>query len=580
MMDDFKIEPLELGTPSKLKLPQFSLALKILLIALGVLIIGGVLFLVFGNTSFAERNVEVTIDGPAEISSGDHVTYIVHYENKNRTDLVNATLSFTYPPDAVPFKDGAITQHSNVIVDLGTIQGKSSGEQSFEGIIVGLQGNVKAAKALLTYTPGSFLTQLQKSSESSVTIVALPVPLSVVVPPTVLSGQEVHYIIDYRNQSGVTLENLRLKVQYPEGFVAKEKKDTWDIGSLPDGEGDRITIAGTLSGRERESKTFSVQLQKLTDTSDGAQYVTIEKAEASSIISTPLISAVLSVQGGTDYTAHVNERLDYTIRLTNNTNTDLTSFTATAKLEGTMYDLTTVESMGSFDSRTRTITWNSSVVPELGLLRANQSVEIPFKVRIKSTFPSRVTASDSAVKATIHAETFNVPEVLSVDRIAADDELVTRISTALSFSQQMLASDSQWGSEGPYPPRVDQTTVLTSRMTLVNPANEVISAKVTAVLLPGVTWRNQYRVKGSQVEPTYDPKTSTVTWNVGTVPSGVGVALSPYELYFQISITPSGNEVNHTIPLIKNMVFEGTDALTKEKITQRLQDVQSLEVQQ
>ena len=180
----------------------------------------------------------------------------------------------------------------------------------------------------------------------------------------------------------------------------------------------------------------------------------------------------------------------------------------------------------------------------------------------------------------MRVETLNVPDVLSVDRIDAEDALVTRISTAPGFSHELLTGDSQWGSQGPYPPRVDQTTVLTSRMMLVNPAHDVISAKVTAVLLPGVTWRNQFRVVGSQVQPTYDAKTSMLTWDVGTVPSGTGAAFPAYELYFQISITPSVNQVDAPVPLLKQMVFEGTDVLTKEKIIRTIPDVSSARVQQ
>lgn len=569
---DFKIEPLKLE--SKLRLPQFTLTLKLILVGVGLLLIGGGSFLVFSNGSFSERNVTVTVDGPKEVTSGQRVTYTVHYSNQNKADLTNARLAFVYPSDAIPFKDNTIKTATKEILDLGTIKGKATGDLTFSAYIVGFQGAVKTAKATLSFIPADLTTELEKSGETNATMAALPVPLDVVVPPTIVSGQQLTYIIDYRNQSGEDLSNLRIKMKFPEGFTATQAKDTWDIVTLKQGDGARITITGSIIGREKEAKTLFVTLQKQIPTDAGLVYLDFEKAEASSVIATPLLSANLSLNDSTDYVAHVGDALKYAIRLTNNTNSALTSLTITAKLDGTMYDISTVESTGAFDSRTRVITWNSAVVPELGNLEANQSVLVPFRVKLKSAFPGgTIGTQNSFVKSTIHAETLDVPDVLALDRITADDSLNTRISTAPSLDQKLTISDPQWGTSGPYPPHVDQTTVFTDHWSLVNPSNDMTGAKVTAVVLPGVTWNNQVRIAGTQIMPTYNSKTSTLTWTLGTLPSGVGVTFPAYEVFFQISVTPSANQVGLAVPLLKDVTFDGTDVLTKEHIVRTVSDV-------
>lgn len=592
-MENFTVEPLPTGRQalkleSRLRLPQFTPTLKLILIGIGLVLVVGVTFLVYGHTSFAERSVQISIDGPRESASGDHVTYTVRYANGNRAALDQVHLAFSYPSDAVVLKDDSVSQMHNESIDLGTLKGKSSGERSFDALLIGSQGEIKTAKAILTYTPADIASQLQKTAETSATITALPVPLDVVAPPTVINGQTLTYLIDYRNQSGGDLSNLRVKVTYPDGFTPVQKKDTWDIQVLKEGEGGRISIQGTLAGREREAKVLSVALQKQIPTSLGLVYVDFEKGRGSSVIATPLLSATLTLQDARDYTAHVGDRLKYAIRVTNNTNFDISSLTLTAKLSGAMYDGSSEQSGGAFDSRTNTITWNSAVVPELGNLGANQSVVIPFEINVKSTFPAgNLGTKDSLIKASVHAETLNVPEGIALDRLSADDDLTTRISTSPTFAQRLTVNDPQWGTQGPYPPNVDQTTVYTVHWSLINPSNDVGSAKITAVLLPGVTWKNQVRSEGlpagqagSQAQPTYSSKTSTLTWDIGTLPSGVGITFPSYELYFQIAATPSVNQIGQSIPLLKTISFQGTDVLTKEQIVRTVSDLNSQPVQQ
>ncbi|MEK7582794.1 MAG: hypothetical protein AAB483_00075 [Patescibacteria group bacterium] len=591
-MQDFKIEPL--GGASKLKLPAFTPTLKIILIAAGVLLLAGAGFFLFGRSTFAERNVVLTLNHPGEISSGDRVTYTVRYRNDNRLALTRAKLTFYAPPEAIILKDGNVTTQISDAIDLGTLQKESSGEKTFELLVIGSQGNVKTARVALSYQPEGLTTQLNKTIEGAITISRSPIQLTAIAPPTVLDGQALTYLIDYRNQSQETFANLRVRARIPGGFSVSsampKTKDpgegdwVWDIPTLAPGEGARITIQGTLQGKERESKTLLVNLQRQFDmpaptgTPADPIYVTLEKAEASSVIATPLLSAQVTVQDATDYTAHLKDNLKYKILVTNNSDVDLSSLTLAAKLEGSMYDLATLESTGAFDSRTNTVFWNSAVIPELGLLRAHQNVTVSLNIRLKGAFPRTIGTKDSLLKFSSHVETANVPDIFQVDTLSADDSLITRISTATSFNHELTVRDGRFGTSGAYPPKVDQKSIFTVRWTIANPSNDVAPAKITAVLLPGVTWENKVQPVGVQVMPTYDAKTNIITWNLGTLPAGVGVAFPAYDLYFQVATTPSVNQVGSTLPLVKDIRFEGTDIITKEKIVNSLSNLSSSDV--
>jgi len=54
-----------------------------------------------------------------------------------------------------------------------------------------------------------------------------------------------------------------------------------------------------------------------------------------------------------------------------------------------------------------------------------------------------------------------------------------------------------------------------------------------------------------------------VLWEISKVPSGTGVIGSPYELVFQIGLTPSVNQVGQTPIILNESTIEAKDTFTK-----------------
>lgn len=536
----------------------------------------GVLYFWLGNNGFSQDNIEVKIEGPQEIAAGELAEYKVTYKNKNKIELEDAKLTFFYPEDSIVIKDEKVLSEHSEIVELETIRAKSDGEVEFKAYIVGDRGNVKTARAILSFSVSGISSVLEKEDQLATTVTSLSVPLTLVAPPTAQSGQKITYILDYRNQSGEDKENLRVQFKYPEGFrpetfVPKPStgNDTWDIAKLADSSGSRISISGTITGQERDTKKVEAILQRQISTLDGDIYIDYEKTDATTTIGNPTISASITVNNSRDYTAHLSDRLEYNIRVTNNSTYNLLGLALNTKLDGTMFDFGTVKADGFFDSRSRTIEWNSAVIPAFSDLKPGQVVNIPFIVQLKSNFTGG--ANSSSVKVIAHLETDSAPPELSVDKLTADDELITRITTTATFTQRVLVNDPA-GAQGPFPPKVDQKTSYYLHWNLTNPGQAISGVKATGVLAPGVKWEGGARVSGQQPLPTYNSRTNTVTWNLSELPSGVGTSFPAYEAVFKISLTPSVNQVGQTPPLLTNVNFSGTDSITKEKIQINLAD--------
>lgn len=588
---DFKIEPLQNPNIIEPLSPKWSILdlmktfvkTKYVVAGLGLLLLIGLVFFFLGRGSFKENGVELKIEGPSEITGGESVTYKLVYKNNNAVSLSNVKLSVLYPPDSIVVKDGNIVNLTTENFDIGAIRSKETSEKEFTAYLVGDRGNIKTLKATLTYKAGNLSSTFQKDATLATTITSLAVPITLVATPTVISGQNTSYLIDYRNQSGQDLENLRFVIKFPQGFTPNRfspqpssrptGQAVWDIAKLKQGDGSRITIEGALTGNEREAKTISAILQKKITTPNGDAYVDFQKSEASSVISTPFLSIDLRLNDADDYVAHLGDTLRYKLRFQNNNSEDIRGLSLSVKLDGNMYDFGTVRTDGFFDGRLNTIFWNASTVPMLNILQANQSGTVEFEARLKNGFSSGLGASNSLVKASAHLETPNVPVNLDLDKLSADDEIITRISTAPTFDQKLFINDAAFGSSGPYPPKINQKTALTARWNLVNPSNDVSQAKITATLAPGVVWENRVRANGTSVQPSYDSRLNTVTWDLGTLPAGIGVSFPIYETFFQISITPSVNQVGQSPPLLKNVRFDGTDTFTKEKISRTIFDM-------
>ena len=274
---DFQIEPLQntnIAQPPTRMAFFNSHKIKIVLGGTGVLLAISLIFFFLERGSFRENGVELKIEGPSEITGGELLTYKITYKNNNAVSLSDVKLNILYLPDSVVIKDGNIISSTTENFEIGMIRSKEAVEKELIAYIVGDKGNIKTLKATLTYKAGKLSSTFRREASLATTITSLAVPITLVATPTVTSGQNTSYLIDYRNQSDQDLENLRFVVKYPQGFTpAKFSPEpsarstsqlTWNVDKLKQGDGSRITIQGVLSGNERETKTVSVTLQRIT----------------------------------------------------------------------------------------------------------------------------------------------------------------------------------------------------------------------------------------------------------------------------------------------------------------------------
>ena len=538
----------------------------LVLLALVLFIVAIVIFL-FGKPSFSEDQVVLELEGPTQASVGDEVVYKVKYGNQTKLELSNLKFKFTYPEESIVLKDGEVLKDLSETFTVENLKDGESGEKEFRAFLVGDRGNIKNAKVELEFNAGSLRSSFEKSDTISTTLVSVPVSLALVAPPTIISGQVIDYILDYRNESQNSVSDIRFEFDYPDGFTIQEQAprpsgaNTWSVPLLRRGDGGRISIRGVLNGKEGEIKTISVSLKR----SINDKFVDYQKASTSSLITNPLLGVEVLANLSKNYSAHLGEELSYIIRYKNNSNSTLIGLNLEVKLEGEMYDLATLDTEGGFyNSSSGTILWNASTVPDFSAFLPNKSGETKFSVKVKDSFPGGVSGRNFFVKASAKLSTPNAPTGYSGNEVAATGEMTTKISTQPTFSQLAFYNDPAFGSSGPLPPKAGEETVFTVHWQIANPGNDMNNVEVRAVLPPGVTWKNIVSVGLGQSEPVFNANSSEVRWNIGVLPQGTGVLTPKYEASFQVGIKPSVAGEKTTI--VKDGRFSGTDSFTKEQV--------------
>lgn len=546
----------------------------LVLLALLLLIVSFISFW-FKGPSFGDKNVNLEITGPTQAKVGDEVTYTVKYANKTKLNLHDLKFSFFYPEDSVVIKDGELQNDLTERFNIDSLAANEEGEKEFRVFLTGEKGDTKNVKVNLAYKAGDLRSSFEKQATLATTIVSVPIALTLVSPPNVVPGQTVNYILDYRNETEETITDLLFEFTYPEDFVPKEfspdpneGRSKWRVKSLKKGSGGRISIEGILNGQEGDTKSIAVNLKRKVND----QYIDYQEASSFSVISNPLLSVDVSVNNSKNYTANPGDELSYSIDYKNTSSFNLSGLNLSVKLEGDMYDLSTLDTKGGFfDSSNKTIIWNASGVDKFSNFNSGDKGQIDFLIKLKSSY-NLAGSNTLFVKSSAKLSTQNIPDDVGGNEVSASAGLVTNISIQPTLTQRAFYNDPSFGATGPLPPEVGKKTFFSIHWQVTNPGNDLKEAKITAQLPEGAVWENVFSSNINLGEPVFDKTSRELKWNLDTLPNGLGSTIPKYDLAFQVSVTPSDPDQNEVLGLLKDVKLSGIDSITSQNIIVRAAD--------
>jgi hypothetical protein len=271
----------------------------------------------------------------------------------------------------------------------------------------------------------------------------------------------------------------------------------------------------------------------------------------------PFVSLDLLINGekGKTFVARGTGPFRTDIAWTNNLTTPITDLEITAKLEGQIFGRDSVQGgNGFYDSNTSTVSWSRRTDSRLSSIDPGEGGTQSF------TFGLLPVATNPSLYKNPSMQLHIFARGKRQDEIGAYQEVVSSFTTEIRVSSTLsLGASLAYGGTGPLPPKAEEETVYTVSWLLANSSNSVSGARVTAIVPSYVKWVGSLSA-GERI--TYNPLGGEVVWEVGDVPSGVGIGTSPREVSFQISILPSLSQVGSLPVLVGDSAATGQDRFT------------------
>lgn len=544
------------------------------LIWLGVVLgIIGLLVAVYliRKSSFNESRVDVSIEGHDEVKSGELAVYEINYTNDNWASLKNAVLRINYPDSFKPEVSPAYKQESPTVsvVDLGQIKGDSSGKIVFSGKAYSPKGTLIYIKVDLEYAPANFSSNFSVKKQMGVNVISTPIKFEVMAPLAMASGNAIDYQINYKNEGAEDFENIRVRADFPEGFIfsksepnASEGNNIWYVGRIAAGESGKIIVSGNIQGERDTYKNIEVHLGTINQ----GQFISYNDEKASTkIIASPLTIGQ-TINNSTNINVNAGDRLTFKIYYKNEGDLRLRNVIVKESLDSLVLDYSTLEmNGGSFNDSTKTIEWKASDHPALALVAPGQGGMIEFSVEVKRIIPVKtINDNNFMISGIARIDSPDIPTPIEMNKIVASNRIDAKLNSKILFGVLGHYTSSLIGNFGPIPPIVGQETSYTISLKAGNVSNDVVDAKTEIVLPTGVVMTGKIYPENASLE--YNERINSITWNIGNMQVGEGI-ISPYrEVAFQVKITPSPDQVDKTVDIVRSVIFSGKDLFTGQDL--------------
>ena len=530
-----------------------------------------IVFSIIRQMIFQSGNATVEITGLNQSESGKLLTYEISYRNENRLSIKNAVLRVSYPENFKPENnpDFTIENLTSGSFNLGTIKGKSSGKVVLNGKAYSPKGALIYLKASLIYNPSGYSSQFQANQQFGINIKSVPIILEMLAPQNISSGDAVDYQINYRNDGKDTVDNLIIKIQYPNQFTftssnpkTSENDNMWNIGSLSAGQSGKIVVSGKLEGEKDNVKKVKASIGIL-DQNNFVEYNS-ESAETK-IIFSPL-SIAQAVNGKGNQNISIGDTLNFEIIYRNNGNIGLRDVIITEKIDSSVLDYSSLKlENGSFNFDEKTITWKASDIKELNNLGPGKEGKISFSIKVVNVFPvGEEKDKNFSIKTVAKIDSPDVPTPISMNKIISSNEIEMRVNSKLVVDVKGYYFDGVIPNSGPIPPKVGEETTYTIHWKVLNVSNDVSDVRVFSNLPTGVQMTGNVVPSNANLE--YNQRTNEIVWNIGNIKSGAGILFDSPEVVFQVKIKPSPEQKGKELGLLGKTRLSGKDLFTLENI--------------
>ncbi len=533
--------------------------------------VGVAAFVFFGGSTFvSSKNVDLTVVGPSNTPAGEMVELEVTIKNGNNADLELANFSIQYPKGARDPQDSSRELTFNK-EPLGVIKAGDEVIRTVRFSLVGQMSEMKELKFSIEYKVKGSSATFYKDKTYELLIGESPLRMTITAPDSVASGETFKTIVEVTLDSTEVLKNVMLRAEYPYGYSALSSSpaafaqdNVWSLGDLSPGGTKKIEINGKLLGENQDERTFRFYTGVAEGSSPNANFESIVlSAQESVTLERAAVALSINLNGDTGavYVAPAGQPINGTIRAQNNLSEKLLNPRLNVRFSGSAFDESSVQVYGSgfYNSGTDTASWEFLSLQGLRELNPGDKSEVTLRFASLPLDPSSSNARELDLEIS-----FSGTSVSGQETITAVERRKVKIASQVTLSSKALYSIGPFINKGTLPPKAEKETTYAVVWSVGNTQNDLTEAKVTARLGPAVTWLGAHSEGGENI--TYDTESNTVTWNIGTLASGVGFATPLREVAFQVSLTPSLSQVGLVPTLVSAPAFTGFETVAQRTI--------------
>ena len=509
-------------------------------------------FWYYQRNIYSKDILKLEILGPDEIDAAEEIEFVVSYKNNGNIRLEEPRLIFEYPEYSI-VSDGKNLRQEIIMEDIYPGQ---SDTVYFKGRLLGKEGDVKKARAWLSYKPKNLKARYESETSHAIKIKSVPLTLEFDLPSKIESGGDLNFRLNYFSNANYPLSDLGVKIEYPSDFkflssVPKTLgENEWDIGLLNKAEGGRIEISGNLNGEIEEEKMFKAQLGSW----QAGSFVVLKESIRAVKIVIPSIYISQQINGSPQYVASPGDTLHYEIFFKNIGEEPLRNLFLVARLEGKSLDFQTLKTpLGEFEAGDNSVVFDWRRIPDLQFLDAREEGRVEFWIGLKDVWEA-VGPQDMnpLIKSRIYLS-------------QARHELTTKVNSKIEVIQKGYYADEVFGNTGPIPPEAGKATAYTIIWQAKNYYNDANNARIKAVLGQGVNLTGKIFPEGAAL--TFDSNSREVVWKLDSLTAGQGVSGSGSNVSFQVSFVPSVSQKGKIPELIGKATITGEDQFTGQKIS-------------
>lgn len=508
-------------------------------------------FWYYQRNVYSKEVLKLEILGPDEVDVSEEVEYAVKYKNNGNIRLENPRLIFEYPEYSI-VENGKLLRQEVILEDIYPGQ---SDTLYFKGRLMGKTGDIKKARAWLSYSPKNLKARYESETSHAAKIKNIPLTLEFDLPSRIESGGEIRFRLNYFSNTDYPLSNLGIKIEYPADFefISSNPKtlggNEWEVGLLNKAEGGRIEIVGDLKGELGEERAFKAQL----GTWQSGSFIVLKESIRAVQIVTPSLYISQQINNNPQYVASPGDTLHYEIFFRNIGEEPFNNLFLVVRLEGDSFDFQTIKApFGDFESGDNSIVFDWRRVPDLRFLDAQKEGKVEFWVDLKKKWEMNgLQDINPVIRNKVYLS-------------QARQEFITKVNSKIDLSQKGYYQDEVFGNSGPIPPEVGKTTTYTIIWQAKNYYNDVNNIQAKAVLGQGVNLTGKIFPEDSAL--TFDSNSREVVWKLQKLAAGQGVLGVGPSVVFQVAFTPFASQKGRAVELIGKAIISGEDQFTGQTI--------------